>query len=95
MFRSRALEEKNYIFRLRKTVYSQKYIYIYIYIQFSEQEYEISPRTVIKTSLRVRHTASRQPYRRELLAVQRDLQYGDFGSHHTLEIESSNFLMMT
>jgi hypothetical protein len=39
MFRSRALEGKNYVFGLRKTVYSQKnsyihiYIYIYIYIK--------------------------------------------------------------
>jgi hypothetical protein len=46
-------------------------------------------------TLRVRHNLSRQPYGRKVLRVQRDLGYGEFGSHCMLRREFSNFLMMT
>jgi hypothetical protein len=34
-------------------------------------------------------------YERNVLCIQRDLQYGDFGNQPTLKVESSSFLMMT
>lgn len=48
-----------------------------------------------QTSSRARHTLSSQPYRRKVPFVQRDLRYGDCGSHHMLRTEPSNMLTMT
>jgi hypothetical protein len=50
--------------------------------------------TLSKTSLWLRHTLSRQPNGRKFPYVQRDIRYGDFGSHCKLKIESSSFIMM-
>jgi hypothetical protein len=48
-----------------------------------------------KTPLRELYTSSRQPNETKVLCVQRDLQYGDFGSYHILKRESSKFIIMT
>jgi hypothetical protein len=50
---------------------------------------------VSKTSLRVHHTLNRQPCGRKGMCAQRDLRYGDFGSHRMSKIEYTNSLMMT
>jgi hypothetical protein len=44
---------------------------------------------------RVGHALGRQPKGRKPLCIERDPQYGDMGSHRTLKIESSDFLIMT
>jgi hypothetical protein len=46
-----------------------------------------------KTSLRSRHSLSRQLHRKEFLSVQGDFTYGDSVSHLTLKRESSNIQM--
>jgi hypothetical protein len=45
---------------------------------------------LFETCVRVGHTLSRQPYGRKLMCSQRDLQYGHFGSHRMLKIESND-----
>jgi hypothetical protein len=47
-----------------------------------------------KTSLRLSHILSRQPYGRNVLCVEQELWYCNLGSHHMLQIESSSFVMM-
>jgi hypothetical protein len=42
--------------------------------------------TLSEISSRVRHTLSSQPYGRRDLPIQRNIRYGDFGSHHMLQI---------
>jgi hypothetical protein len=37
-----------------------------------------------KTSLRVRHTLNKQPYGKQVLCVQWDLQYGNYGAYKML-----------
>jgi hypothetical protein len=43
-----------------------------------------------ETSLSTHHILSRQPYERKVLCA-RDLQNGDYGSHHVLKTESKMF----
>jgi hypothetical protein len=45
-----------------------------------------------KTSLRIRHNMNTRSFGRKALCVQQGLQFGDFLSHRTLNIESTNFL---
>jgi hypothetical protein len=45
--------------------------------------------------LKARHTSSRQPYGIKSLRVKRDPRYSDFGCHHMLETESSNYRILT
>lgn len=50
--------------------------------------------TLSKTSLKVRHTLSNEPYGRKIPRVQRDLRYDNFGSYLILKTESNNFLLI-
>jgi hypothetical protein len=47
-----------------------------------------------RTSLKLLHTSSRQPYIRKLLRALWDFRYGNFGLHYILERISKTFLML-